>query len=122
MCGVLNLRGMWVGAPDTTLRLGILSFKGLGMPLRGVTSIQIDRLDRPPWYLSVTRGCSHIGRPSRILSLGRELRPMSVPERTGVALVKLSVDPCAVMSFEILGVAKTEGGDGNGWRRGLVYD
>ena len=116
---MLNLRGMWVGAPDTT---GILSFKGLGMPLRGVISIQIDHLHRPPWYLSVTRGCSHIGRPSRILSLGRELRPMSVPERTGVALVELSVDPCAVMSFEILGVAKTEGGDGNGWRRGLVYD
>ena len=73
-------------------------------------------------YLSVTRGCSHIGRPSRILSLGRELRPMSVPERTGVALVELSVDPCAVVSFEILEEVKTEGGDGNGWRRGLVYD
>ena len=41
---------------------------------------------------------------------------MSVPERTGVALVGLSVDLCAVVSFEILeGVAKTEGGDGNGW-------
>ena len=64
----------------------------------------------------MTRGCSHIGRPSRILSLGRELRAMSVPERTGVALVELSVDLCAVVSFEILeGVAKTEGGDGNGW-------
>ena len=71
---------------------------------------------------AVTRGCSHIGRPSRILSLGRDL-PHECPERTGVALVELSVDPCAVVSFEILeGVAKTEGGDGNGWRRGLVYD
>ena len=120
---MLNLRGMWVGAPDATLRLGILSFKGLGMPLRGVISIQIDHLHRPPWYLSVTRGCSHNGRPSRILSLGRELCPMIVPERTGLALVELSVDSCAVVSFEILeGVAKTEGGDGNGWRRGLVYD
>ena len=96
---------------------------GLGMPLRGVIFIQIDHLRRPPWYLSVTRRWwSHIGRPSSVLSPGRELRPMSVPERTGVALVELSVDLCAVVSFEILGVAKTEGADGNGWRRGLVYD
>ena len=58
-----------------------------------------------------------------VFSAWDENYAMSVPERTGVALVELSVDLCAVVSFEILeGVAKTEGGDGNGWRRGLVYD